>query len=202
MFETLYHQRVFKWIGRKRGEVTCAIAALSLADIVWGHAQPVDLLRPGLSNLGLLYWVMLLLGVALRIWAAGNLHKNAEITMRGVYQMVRHPPYLGTLLIYLAYFLAFGDDMVGLGLFLAVILLVYWPRLLHEEETLAKRFPSQGTCYRHIPRLLPNPFRLPAAWNSSRFSLSKAYRNLGVRSIGAVVLVPALLKALIYLKGR
>jgi Phospholipid methyltransferase len=132
----------------------------------------------------------------------GNLHKHAEITMRGVYQMVRHSLYLGTLLIYLAYFLAFGGDMVGLGLFLALMLLVYWPRILHEEETLAKRFPSQITFYRHIPGLFPNRFRLPAAWSSAQLSLSKVYRNLGVRSIGAVVLLPALLNALIYPKGR
>jgi protein-S-isoprenylcysteine O-methyltransferase Ste14 len=55
--------------------------------------------------------------------------------------------------------------MVGLGLFLALILLVYWSRILHEEETLAKRFPSQITFYRHIPGLFPNPsgYLLPGA---------------------------------------
>jgi uncharacterized membrane protein YfcA len=86
MFETLYHQRGFKWIGRKRGEATCTIAALSLADIVWGHAQPMDVLRPGLSNRCLMYWVMLLLSVAVRIWAAGNLLSDGETST-----LSRHP---------------------------------------------------------------------------------------------------------------
>jgi hypothetical protein len=83
----------------------------------------------------------------------------------------------------------------------ALILLVYWPRLLQEEATLAKRFPSQLALYYTIPRLVPNPFCLPAVLDSNQFSPRRARRNLGVRSLGALVFVPVFLKVLVYLMG-
>ena len=61
--EQLYQHQLFRWIGRKRGEVSSAIAACSLIDIVWGQAQPVDLFRPSFSNLSLVSWLLMLLGV-------------------------------------------------------------------------------------------------------------------------------------------
>jgi protein-S-isoprenylcysteine O-methyltransferase Ste14 len=39
------------------------------------------------------------LGVALRIWATGYLHKNDALTVAGPYAFLRHPLYLGTLLV-------------------------------------------------------------------------------------------------------
>src|SRR5262245_7484852 len=47
-------------------------------------------------------WIGLMiagLGEALRIWAAGHLVKNKELSRGGPYAHVRNPLYLGTLLI-------------------------------------------------------------------------------------------------------
>jgi protein-S-isoprenylcysteine O-methyltransferase Ste14 len=38
-------------------------------------------------------------GVGLRIWATGYLHKNDALTVAGPYAFLRHPLYLGTLLV-------------------------------------------------------------------------------------------------------
>jgi protein-S-isoprenylcysteine O-methyltransferase Ste14 len=38
-------------------------------------------------------------GTALRIWATGYLHKNDALTVSGPYAFLRHPLYLGTLLV-------------------------------------------------------------------------------------------------------
>lgn len=123
------------------------------------------------------------------------------MTMTGVYRLLRHPLYLGTALIYLAYFLAFGDDLLGLELFLAMLGLVYWPRMLAEEQTLQRKFPAQVRQYQLIPRLLPDLRAVPAALDSDCFSLQWAYRNLGIRSLGALLVPPLLLELLIRLKG-
>jgi protein-S-isoprenylcysteine O-methyltransferase Ste14 len=196
----LFYTHAFRWIGRKRGEVSAAIAVISLIDVVWGNTQSIDLLEPSLSALFTVSWILLIAGVAIRIWAAGNLQKNTEITMGGIYRMVRHPLYLSTVLIYLAYFLACGDAALGVILFLGMIVIIYWPRIMHEEGALQKKFPGQTGQYRDIPRLFPNPFLLRVALTSDRFSLRRAYRNLGMRTIGVVLFIPALLEMFVQLK--
>lgn len=72
--------------------MSVAIAALSLVDLIWGQAQSVDLFEPRCGARVAAGWGLLLAGVAIRLWAAGNLRKNAEVTMTGIYWMVRHPP--------------------------------------------------------------------------------------------------------------
>lgn len=197
----IFYHSLFRWIGRKRGEFTVTLAAIAIIDVLWGDAYPLDLLEIKPSVLFLLCWALLLGGVMARIWAAGNLRKNEEITMTGIYAMVRHPLYLGTLLIYLSFLLAVGNIFLGLVLYALIILIVYYPRILHEEENLARSFPEEFSKYVNIPRLLPNPFLLPRAIRSDRFSLRMAYKNLGLRSLWALILVPLILKLLIKIKG-
>ena len=43
--------------------------------------------------------VPIAIGEGIRLWATGHLHKNDALTVTGVYAYVRHPLYLGTLLI-------------------------------------------------------------------------------------------------------
>jgi protein-S-isoprenylcysteine O-methyltransferase Ste14 len=196
----VFYSPAFRWIGRQRGEVSAAMAALSLVDLLWGQAQPIYLFEPRGGARVTAGWGLLLAGVALRLWAAGHLRKHAEVTMTGIYRMVRHPLYVATALLYLACLLCFGDALVGVGLCAAMLAVVYGPRILHEEVVLHRRFPAAMACYRHIPRLLPDLRALPAALQSDRFSLSWAYHHLGVRSVGALLLVPLLLEALVQFK--
>jgi hypothetical protein len=136
-----------------------------------------------------------------RVWGSGNLRKAQEITRTGVYRMVRHPLYTGSLAFFLAYFLAVGDAAVGLGLFVALTLLVYYPTMLGEEEYLALKFPEQEAQRERVPRLIPNPLRLPAALRTDRFTWEAAYHNLGIRSFGFLLFLPLLLEVLIWAEG-
>ena len=76
MLGKLHSRKLFRWIGRKRGEVSCAIAMLSLIDVFWGDAWPIDVLTPSLAKHFVGYWMLLLAGVAMRVWAAGNRRKH------------------------------------------------------------------------------------------------------------------------------
>jgi hypothetical protein len=198
----LFCGRLFRWIGRKRGWVGALFLIPALVDGVWGDARPVDLLDGQHFPSRLVPWLLMITGVSFRVWGAGNLRENQEITTAGIYRLVRHPLYVGTCLIYLSFFLSFGDPILGTALFLGVSCLVYYPRMLQEERSLRERFPGQSMDYTKIPRLLPNFAALPAALDSDRFSIGRAFRNRGLRSALALIVIPVVLKLLLRLGGR
>lgn len=67
-----------------------AVYALGLAVLAFARPTPASLLAGGL---------LIVVGEGLRIWATGHLHKNDALTVSGPYAYLRHPLYLGTLLI-------------------------------------------------------------------------------------------------------
>ncbi|MGH7457715.1 MAG: methyltransferase family protein [Longimicrobiaceae bacterium] len=188
------------WIGRRRPLLTAAAVAVVVVNVVWGGARPADLLTPRLAAEFLVPWLLFLVGVGVRAWGAGNLRKNREITDSGVYRMVRHPLYTGSLCVLLGFLLAAGDILLGLALF-AGVCLVFYTALRQEEGRLMERFPSQAGGYSGRPRLVPDLRRLPEAIRSDRFSLLMAYRNLGLRSVWLLAGIPLFLEALEWL-GR
>jgi protein-S-isoprenylcysteine O-methyltransferase Ste14 len=101
-----------------------------------------------------------LLGQAVRLWAAGTIHKSREVTTGGPYAYVRHPLYFGTFFITLGY-----GFMSGLWWSFALLLPLYF--ILHgaavasEERKLCGLFGDAYREYaRHVgrvmPRILPN----------------------------------------------
>ena len=199
---TLLHHQAFRWIGKKRGEWTAALAAIVVLHALFEDGvSPLNLLDPRPSARWLVCWMLLLVGVAVRIWAAGNLRKKTEVTMTGVYAMVRHPLYLGTLLIYLGAFVALGNLYIGGPALIVMILVVFYPRIRQEEALLLATFPDRMDEYKRTPLIVPNPLLFRSAIETDKFSLSMASSNLGLRSAWVVVLVPLLLEVVTWLKA-
>jgi protein-S-isoprenylcysteine O-methyltransferase Ste14 len=129
---------------------------------------PLLLLIPSQPNPPM-YWAgvaLALLGQAIRLWAAGTIHKSREVTTGGPYAYVRHPLYFGTFFITLGY-----GFMSGLWWSFALLLPLYF--ILHgaaiasEERKLCGLF---GDAYREyasqvgrvVPRILrPSGALLP-----------------------------------------
>lgn len=85
-------------------------------------------------------------GALLRVWAAGHLHKGAEITRSGPYRRMRHPLYWGSLLIGLGFALAAADALAaGLVVTYLVVTLLAAARL--EEATLRDAFGAEYEAY-------------------------------------------------------
>jgi protein-S-isoprenylcysteine O-methyltransferase Ste14 len=181
-----------RWVHRRRPILTAALVLAAPAHTLLTEARPADLLDPREGWRFAVPWLLMLAGVAIRIWGSGNLRKNQEITQTGIYRMVRHPLYTGSLAVFLAYFLTVGDPALGVVLF-AGLLGVYYATMLGEEEFLELKFPEQARRREPLPRLLPNPLRLPEALRSDRFTLRSSYANLGLRSLWVLVLLPAVL---------
>lgn len=159
-------------------------------------ARPLDLLQATGDARFWVAWALMILGVVIRILGSGNLRKNREVTNTGVYRIVRHPLYTGSLAFFLAYFLTVGDVRIGIALFLALVFLVYYPTMLGEEEYLELKFPEQAAERSSMPRLVPNPLRIPEAVRTERFTLEAARANLGLRSLWFLVFLPVFLKLL------
>ncbi len=127
-----------------------------------------------------------LLGLGIRLWAKGILHRNETVTLSGPYSFCRHPFYLGNLILDLSFCLMAGNWILFL-LYTPVFLFVYNPTMQMEEEFLLDKFPADYPRILHLPRLRP---RWPgASYVSGNWSLhtllkereiSRLFRILGI----------------------
>jgi uncharacterized membrane protein len=161
----------------------------------------MDLLGPDASPYWFLPWMLAVAGAGARIWGAGNLAKNQEVTRTGIYRMVRHPLYLGNCLISLAFLITLDGLLVGSLLFLCVLLFLHYPPMLQEEARLAQEFPQQLEAMKGTPRLLPNVLRIREALATDCFSLQRVHRNYGLRGLWGPILLPVAAEALILLRS-
>ena len=96
----------FGWLSyfltKRRITISIVVFATLLAlDLFVFHVRPRNLLnyRDPWVVVGV---SLVVLGVAIRSWAAGTLHKMKELTRSGPYAMVRNPLYVGS------FFMMFG----------------------------------------------------------------------------------------------
>lgn len=101
----------------------------------------------------------LLVGTALRSWAAGHLVKNDSLTRTGPYAHLRHPLYLGTLLVATGFALILGGyhSLAALAFVWPWFGFHYFPRKeLAESMRLSALHGEAFTDYRAaVPALWP-----------------------------------------------
>ncbi len=107
-----------------------------------------------------------LVGEALRVWAAGHLEKSREVTRSGPYQWMRHPLYVGSLIM------ALGVVIASRSLAVAAIASIYMSATIvaairNEEAFLRQAF---GDTYDRYTAARAEPMRRP-------FSVARAKRN-------------------------
>ena len=133
---------------------------------------------------------LVMAGLGIRSWAAGTLHKWAELTTAGPYGIVRHPLYIGSFLMMIG-FCTIIDDGENILFVLGPILAIYVFAVLKEERGLAQRFPAQWPDFaKRVPRFLPR--RLPAqpfaAWSGRQWLANREYQAVLASFAGLVAL--------------
>ena len=119
---------------------------------------------------------LVIIGETVRIWAAGHLERNRNLTTSGPYAYLRDPLYLGRLLLLVGFSIMAGGHgwilmVVGLGVFF----FHYMPRKYHKEiSRLEKIFGEEYKKYASstrslIPRLSPYPGAEEKRWNFTLF---------------------------------
>jgi protein-S-isoprenylcysteine O-methyltransferase Ste14 len=104
--------------------------------------------------------ILIMIGEAIRIWAAGHLQKNEFLTVTGPYAYVKNPLYIGTILI-TAGFCIFADNIYLLAAATFAFCFHYIPyKKKVEGDRLKKIFGSQYVDYdekvpEYVPRWTP-----------------------------------------------
>lgn len=117
---------------------------------------------------------VLLTGVGVRMWASGFIIKNRALATNGPYAFVRHPLYVGNILI----IIAFGAASGSWGAFLVAIGFVafFYPTAIeYEDRKLCNIF---GTAWREFaaqtPALIPHLRRPRSEADGGRWSIEKS----------------------------
>lgn len=146
-----------------------------VAEVVlgWKPLDPWDYSQPFVSA-GV---VLIVLGLLLRSWAAGTLKKKKKLATAGPYRMIRHPLYLGSILLLFGF-----ASLTGIWLnFLvcAIVSVVAFGHAIRQEEAfLAQKFGPLWIAYsQHTGRLVPRQVtsRVIAPWNIRRWVDNREY---------------------------
>jgi protein-S-isoprenylcysteine O-methyltransferase Ste14 len=133
-------------------------------------------------------------GEAVRIWAAGTIHKSRKVTVSGPYAWVRHPLYVGSFLIMTGYSLMCGRwEALAIGVPLFVLL--HGAAVVVEEKMLLVLFGEAYAEYSgRVPRLIPrppSPGQAPAG-SSRSFSWRRVLYNREPFNVACVVVLSLL----------
>ena len=128
------------------------------------------------------------LGLLIRGWAAGTIHKERELTTTGPYAHTRNPLYVGSFFLGIGVTLA-GGHWVWPALFLAFYAGVYGRTMAGEAELLTGLFGDRYRAYAaNVPALFPRitPWREPGG-EGKGFTWAQYRRNREWEaSLGAV----------------
>lgn len=149
---------------RVRAGYLVAIAVLLLA-------------RP--TPLGILFGAAIgLVGLAIRAWAAGYLHKQEHLTTAGPYALTRNPLYLGSGVLAVGAAVA-TRSIVATVLLLGYFALFYGVVMRREEAELRSRYNSAFDSYAlAVPLFFPQLRSSPSIANASgAFSWAQFKKN-------------------------
>ena len=158
-------QRMHKLLLRAR---IPASILMGLAIILFAHPSQESFL------IGL---AVIVIGELVRIWASGHIHKSAEVTTTGPYALVRHPLYLGHLLVATGFSIV-SDSMLAFIIVMISFFIIYMPTWKNEEKNLINLF---GDTYVHFmekrPALIPLRWSRGVSQGSFSWALVKQHRE-------------------------
>lgn len=143
------------------------------------------------NNLNYYALLVMAVGISIRLWATGYIHKDKEVTTAGPYKLLRHPLYLGNFIEGLGFAL-FANVWQLTVLYIPVFLLVYYKKMRLEEQYLRKEFGNKYDTYQKTtPMFIPDLTKLfqkdAVSFNWHNVSQNREHLNaLGVVIVLAV----------------
>jgi protein-S-isoprenylcysteine O-methyltransferase Ste14 len=122
--------------------------------------------------------VAVVLGLAIRSWAAGVINKSKVLATTGPYRLCRHPLYLGSMLMMFGFCVSVGSLLDACVVF-GPVLGIYLLTIQREEQRLAER---HGAAWAHyaatVPQFFPyRPFtRFGCDWSLTHWFNNREYK--------------------------
>lgn len=117
--------------------------------------------------------VIAVIGALIRLWASGHVKKNKVLATDGPYAYVRHPLYVGNILILLGFSIA-SNIWWAYALMVFLILFYYPPAISYEDAKLDRLFGEEWQSWsRNIHALIPT-FSSKAGSASSEWSFRQS----------------------------
>jgi len=112
---------------------------------------------------------LVVLGIAVRLWASGHIKKNKVLATDGPYTYVRHPLYVGNITLGFGFALASGLWW-SLPLLVGILVAFYPHAIRREDERLHRMFNKEWEQWRKgtralIPRLISYQFTQRGNWS-------------------------------------
>ena len=127
-------------------------------------------------------------GLIIRAYAAGYLHKQEVLTVTGPYARTRNPLYFGSFMLALG-FAVMSWNPIAAALLLIPFIAIYSRVILKEEAHLARLFPEQFPKYRSkVPRFFPQIRGLRLSFSATQYLANREY-NTVLGFAGAMVIL-------------
>ena len=150
----------------------------------------IILARPSIHHL-VAGSIFCIIGLIIRILAAGSLVKAEKLITGGIFQMTRNPLYLGSLFIGFGLTIMSGQPVLFI-LYFIIFLPLYHVMINTEEAFLRQAFGKDFEDYvKKVPRLLPGRGAPPGLFVN--FSLERYHANRELPGNIAIVIVAVIL---------
>jgi len=164
-------ERIVNWLRRKRAVALRIAFPIIIAENIIDGEKPHELLplHEGISAMAVIALILVLAGALIRFWARGHFRKGWLLTT-GPYAIVRHPLYLGSLLVVVGVLFQL-NDWVNWVVVLPVFTIFYGAAIIYEERALSKRFGREWEIYRaKVPAVIPSLRNWPLPRPSVKWS--------------------------------
>ena len=156
----------------------------------WGYLIGLVSLFLASEHLYLPGVIVALIGIGIRVWAAGCINKNSTLAMRGPYAFTRNPLYVGSLVLGIGMTMAVREAWL-VAVYVVGFAVFYWPTIRKEERDLDRIF---GDAYLEYKKLVPAFFPWKPRRPDPGFSLENVVLNREHRHAIFYVLFLALME--------
>lgn len=184
-----FHRIATRLVRSRVGISSVLFIGLVAFDIVRG-TKPTRSWLSSVDVIGASSALLVLLGLAIRSWAAGTLPKGVDLATTGPYSLCRHPLYLGSFAMIIGFCILLGHAHDYLGM-LAPIAGIYYLTMRMEEQRLRSIYSTRCEEYMaRVPMFIPwnfGIFRL-SHWSGARWIKCREYRAIIGGIVGLIAL--------------
>lgn len=157
---TKQFEQILNWLRKRRTVSLIIVFLIIIAENIISREKPHELLslKEHVSVLAIIGCMLVLTGTLIRFWARGHIERDSLVTA-GPYAILRHPLYMGSLLVVVGVLFQLNDWMNWVVV-LPVFTIFHGAAIIYEERSLQKKFGKQWQLYKDktpaIIPLLPN----------------------------------------------